>query len=424
MLIEWAADEGTGTTVADTSGNGHTGTAAADGWAAGLAPHDFAASGNSTSPAVKLEGTVVVSGSKTLSMMADVYAVAFTGSGDLLEVKSDHSSTTYATIYRPSATSLQVETRDTGGATTDTIEYPKATTGVWTHIGAVIDLATVSLFVDGELAVTVPRPSAADLGALQLFYAGGTDTKFNQARVNNVRWTESTIDNDTMRHLANTPVTRSTNATVAAPAATASGWAPAPAVTAARTASVAVPAATGTASAPSPAVSAARMVAVAAPAATGSASAVAPGVSVSRNVAVAAAPAVATGTAVVPTVTDVRTVRVASAVATASALAPAPSVSAGGNTAVQAPVATATGLAPAPAVTAQRQVDVRAAVATAFAVAPVPSIHSAGGPLPEVPTVRTLTGIPVRWSLTGYSDTHTLTGAPVTRTLTAKEVTG
>jgi hypothetical protein len=401
MLIEWAADEGSGTTVADTSGNGHTGTAAVDGWVTGLPPHDFAASGNSTSPAVKLEGTVVVSGSKTLSMMAGVYAAAYSGSGDLLEVKSDHSSTTYATIYRPSTTSLQIETRDTGGVTTDTIEYPKATTGLWTHIGAVIDLARVSLFVDGELAVTVPRSAAADLGALQLFYAGGTDTKFNQARVNNVRWTESIIDNDTMRHLANAPVLRSTSATIAAPAATASGSAPAPTVTAARAASVAAPAVTGTASAPSPAVSATRTVTVAAPAATGSASAIAPTVGASRNAAVAAGPAAATGTAVAPTVMAVRTVRVASAVATASALAPPPSVSAGGNTAVQAPVATASGLAPVPAVAAQRHVQMLAAVATATAMVPAPRVITGGD---QRDITLHATSLPTRWATTAAPD--------------------
>jgi len=204
--IEWAADEGTGTTVADSSGNGHTGTAASDGWVTGLAPHSKAAAGNSTNPAVKLEGTTVISGSQTLTMMANVNAVTYTGSGDLLEVKSDHSSTTYATIYRPSVASLQLEIKDTGGTTTDTIEYPKATTGVWTHIGAVIDTSSISLYVDGELVVKKTRTGSTNLGAVQLFYAGGTDTKNNQAAVNDVRWSSGVADNDTMRYLAQTPV--------------------------------------------------------------------------------------------------------------------------------------------------------------------------------------------------------------------------
>jgi hypothetical protein len=62
--------------------------------------------------------------------------------------------------------------------------------------------------------------------------------------------------------------------------------------------------------------------------------------------------------------------------------------------------------------------------AAAGAYAYIGTAHGFGGSRAEVPSVRTLHGIPVRWTLTGHNEEHTLTGTPVTRTLTAKEATG
>jgi len=212
--IAWAADEGTGTTVTDFSGNGNTGVAASNGWVTGHSPHAFAAAGNSTSPAVELESVTDMPWGPTMTYMGLVKAITYTGSGDLLEIKSDHSSTRYLTIWRPSISSLLLEIKDLGGVTTDTVEYPYNLTGVWVHLAARVDVDEISLFIDGELAVTVPRTSATNLGPLKLLYAGGTDTKFNQAAVNDVRLFGGALDNDTIRYYANTPVTALTMGTI------------------------------------------------------------------------------------------------------------------------------------------------------------------------------------------------------------------
>jgi hypothetical protein len=216
--VEWAADEGTGTTVADSSGNGNTGTASSAGWVTGHGTHAKAASGSATAPGVALEKALIAHYS-AVTMMTWVKGITYTGSGDLLEMKSDHSSTEYATIYRyPSADVLTAEVKDSAGTTTTTVAYPFVTTAVWTHIALVLDSTSVKLYINGELAIVKARTGSADLGDMALLYAGGTDTKFNQGAVNDTRVYPAALNDDTIRYLSNLAVTPSGSNYTASPA--------------------------------------------------------------------------------------------------------------------------------------------------------------------------------------------------------------
>lgn len=206
-LVAWAADEGSGTAAIDASGNSYTGVAQSDGWTTGHSTHTYAAAGNSSYPAVEIEGTTLFSGSKTATIMCWVKAVSLTGSGDLLEIKSVHDgSGTALTIYRPTETSFQAYLRDSNLTETTTATYPSTITGVWHHIAAVLSATQLELYIDGVLAETQTVAGTGTLGDIQLFYAGGTDTKFNQGAVNDVRLFDTALTAADVSYFMDTPI--------------------------------------------------------------------------------------------------------------------------------------------------------------------------------------------------------------------------
>jgi hypothetical protein len=205
-VVAWAADEGSGTSVADSSGNGRTGTASSTGWVTGHGTHAKAASGDSTHPAVSLQNVTVMSGKKTATLMGWVNAINLTGSGDLLEIKNNNGSTpTAISLYRPSATSLVAYLADSNNTQTTTGSWSGTLTGKWHHIAATLSATQLKLYVDGILAATATVAGTGDLGVVQMTYAGGTDTKFNQAAVNDVRLFDTELSASDVLYFRDTP---------------------------------------------------------------------------------------------------------------------------------------------------------------------------------------------------------------------------
>jgi hypothetical protein len=233
-LVQWAADAGSGTTAVDSSGNGFNGSVPSGAWTTGHSPHTSAAEGDSTHPAIMLEGTTLFSGSKTATLMCWVNPINLTGSGDLIEVKSAHTGGTALTIYRPSSTTLQAEFDDTNGSTTDTTQATTGgLTGQWHHVAVTLSATTLTLYLDGVQVATNSVAGTGTLGAVSLFYAGGTDTKFNQGAVNDVRLFSSTLTQNDVYYYMNTVSGTFANGTGAGSvaltgAATAKGGATAP----------------------------------------------------------------------------------------------------------------------------------------------------------------------------------------------------
>jgi hypothetical protein len=212
VLLSWAADEGTGTQAVDYSGNGHYGTTQADGWVAGRAPHAFAAQGNSTNPAIKLEDEVIFSGSKTATLMCWAKAVNWTGpSGDLIEVKSTHDAHTALTLYRPTTAALQSEYHDSNGHLTDTTSVPATLTGEWHHVCCTLSETELRVYLDGVLVANQAVTGTGDLGDIQLLYAGGTDTKPQQAAVNDIRFLAVPVTVNDVAYFMDTPVVAATD---------------------------------------------------------------------------------------------------------------------------------------------------------------------------------------------------------------------
>ena len=205
-VVAWPADEGTGTTVADSSGNGHTGTAVSTGWVSGHGTHAKAPSGDASHPAVNLQGFTVMSGKKTATIMGWVNAINLTGSGDLLEIKNNNGPTpTAISLYRPSATSLVAYLADSNNTQTTTGSWSGTLTGKWHHIAATLSATQLKLYVDGILAATATVAGTGDLGIVQMTYAGGTDTKFNQAAVNDFRLFDVELSASDVLYFRDTP---------------------------------------------------------------------------------------------------------------------------------------------------------------------------------------------------------------------------
>jgi hypothetical protein len=205
-VVAWAADEGSGTTVADSSGNGRTGTASSTGWVTGHGTHAKAASGDSTHPGVSLQNVTVMSGKKTATLMGWVNAINLTGSGDLLEIKNNNGTTpTAISLYRPSATSLVAYLADSNNTQTTTGSWSGTLTGKWHHIAATLSATQLKLYVDGILAATATVAGTGDLGVIQMTYAGGTDTKSNQAAVNDVRLFDVELSATDVLYFRDTP---------------------------------------------------------------------------------------------------------------------------------------------------------------------------------------------------------------------------
>jgi len=206
-VVEWPADEGSGGVAYDSSGNGRNGITARTGWVAGHDTHEYAASGDASSPGVMAEDVTLLSGSATITLMSWVKAINWESpSGDLLEVKSDHDGSSVVTIYRPTDTTLRALGKKVSGTDVETTpDWAGTITDTWLHIAVTLASSTLKLFVNGTLAGSVAISSSGNLGNIQLFYAGGTETKPNQAAVNDVRMFSTALSDAEIPYWMNTP---------------------------------------------------------------------------------------------------------------------------------------------------------------------------------------------------------------------------
>lgn len=207
-VVSWAANEGTGTSVADSSGNGHTGIAASDGWVAGHGTHTYAASGDGSAPGVGLVVDGLMSNPTAVTLMCWVKPINLTGTGDLLEIKN--GSNTYLSIFRPGDSSLVAEVSTDNGNWFDTTTYDTNSdlVGAWHHIAATWDsTGKLTLYLMGmEVGSADAHSTGVTLGDIVHMYAGGTDTKPNQGAVNDVRLFDSALSASDVLYFRETPI--------------------------------------------------------------------------------------------------------------------------------------------------------------------------------------------------------------------------
>ncbi len=156
-VANWKFDEGSGTTVFDSSGNGHNGLLlngvlwvnGARGWAVSASG---ANKGHVTMPAIDLSGTQAV----TIAFWVKRnYTV--TGGGALLEASENYQSSSTGFAFLPdddTCHGIQAALRGNEGTTANC--YAQPSSGVWHHLAIVYDKSqtggnAVAFYVDGVL---------------------------------------------------------------------------------------------------------------------------------------------------------------------------------------------------------------------------------------------------------------------------------
>ncbi len=184
----WQFNEGSGTTTADSSGNGHTGTLGVGAtWAApGVGAHSIATNGTAAGN-VTVSGPVVnTSASYTVSAWVNLTS---TGGGNQTFVGINGlASPTGTTIsgfylqYQGGSNNFAFTLRAsdaTGSAITQAVSSTLANAGTWYHLVGVYNLAaqTIALYVNGALqattAFTTPWQATGNTTIGQGMYGGG-----------------------------------------------------------------------------------------------------------------------------------------------------------------------------------------------------------------------------------------------------------
>ncbi len=184
----WAFDEGSGTAVADDSGNGAGGTLQGGAsWGPGLiGAHALLLPGTPGSD-VDVPKPVVDTG-LSYTAMAWVKLDALGGYQTFLSIDGDQISGFFLQLRADTGRfALSVPTTDGNTAIATASDPPDA--GVWYHVAGVSDAAahTVSLYVNGELQMTVPLENPRRAG-------GHTAIGRGQYGGNPVDWVHGEID--------------------------------------------------------------------------------------------------------------------------------------------------------------------------------------------------------------------------------------
>jgi alpha-L-arabinofuranosidase len=159
VAAHWTFDEGSGTTAADSSGNGHTGTLGAGvSWVAGeVGPHAIAVNGSSTGN-VDVPGPVVDT-TQSFTVSAWVKLNSLSGYQTVVSIDGSTVSGFYLQLRGDTGTFgfTRIGTDNPSGAGSISSYSTAPTTGTWYHIVGVQDTVaqTIQLYVNGQ-----PQPAS------------------------------------------------------------------------------------------------------------------------------------------------------------------------------------------------------------------------------------------------------------------------
>lgn len=339
--------DASGTTMTDSSGNSHNGTYASGTTlgATGLLLGDANTAVDFASGSASVAGAAWMATTTTVTVEALIQPDTVSGASyNFIAVRDDNNGTGnvwWLVIKSGKLTALCRGTEFSGSTT--------LVAGNTYHVAFTYDGTTAKLYLNGSLDGSSARAGAMSTTNYDIIIGrwgnSGLPLYFD-GRIDEVAYYTSALSS-TRIAAHYTAATVIPDATVNAPAATATASAVAPVATA--TSTVTAPAASATASGPSPAVTGTGDATVLAPAATATASALSP--TVSADASVAAPAAAASGAGVAPVATASVSILAPTATAAADGLAPAVTDGTGNRT-VLAPPATATATALAPLVTA------------------------------------------------------------------------
>ena len=218
----WTFDEGTGTTAADSSGNGYNATLF-NGvtWINGVFNKAISADNVSqyaSTPAINLTGTTAV----TVSMWVNrTYSSGGTSGDTLFEFSNNLNGFAGSFGFYPDeaadcgTTAMEVGLHGDAGFNLNCYSHP--TSGVWHHIAVVYDVtqpaaSEVSLYIDGVLQTPLSQTHSSDNSAafgnfpLYLFSRGGT-TAFSGGEMDEVQLYSRALSSSEITELYNEKTT-------------------------------------------------------------------------------------------------------------------------------------------------------------------------------------------------------------------------
>jgi hypothetical protein len=216
LVAAYGFSEGTGTTVADASGNGNTGTISGAAWMT-TGRYGSALSFNGTSNRVNINDSASLDLTTGMTLEAWVYPTATSGWRTVI-IKEAANGLAYA-LYSSGDTSRPGVYISVGGMDRFAIGTTSLSLSTWAHLAATYDGSTLRLFVNGTQVATqsVTGTIAASASPLRIggnavwgeYFAGQID----EVRTYNRALTQAQIQTD-MNSAINPPVPDTTPPTV------------------------------------------------------------------------------------------------------------------------------------------------------------------------------------------------------------------
>ena len=184
LVAAWNFNEGTGTTVADASGNNNTGTLAGPTWVQGR--YGNALNFNGVDNVVVVNSSASLNLTTSMTLSAWVFPTA-TQSGWRAIMQREVDA--YFLHASNSGGALQPAAGGTYNGTTTNITAPSAIAiNVWTHLAASYDGTTVRLFVNGTQVASMPQTGLLETNTKPLRIGGNSPyTEFFLGRIDDVR---------------------------------------------------------------------------------------------------------------------------------------------------------------------------------------------------------------------------------------------
>jgi glucose/arabinose dehydrogenase len=204
LVAVYSFNEGTGTSAADASGNGHTGVISGAAWST-LGKYGNALSFDGVNDWVTVNATSLLNITGAITMEAWVFPIATTGVRDIL-IKEGSNVDIY-NLYARNGNGRPESNVFVGGSNRVAQGTAALTVNVWTHVAGTYDGTTVRVFINGvqTASAAVSGPIATSTGVLRIG-GNGLWGEFFQGRLDEIRIYNRALSQAEIQTDMNTPV--------------------------------------------------------------------------------------------------------------------------------------------------------------------------------------------------------------------------